>query len=59
MGIDSDQIASAIGISLMLLFLVHRTIIREMPQRRLVWVALVCVGVAVVVTMLVWMSLTH
>lgn len=56
---NNDQIASAIGISLMLIFLVHRTITREMPQRRFVWMALLCVGVAVVVTMLVWMSLTH
>ena len=59
MGISSDQIASAVGISLMLLFLVHRTIGGQMPQNRFVRVALLWVAVAIVVTVLVWITLTR
>lgn len=55
MGIAGDQIAGAVGISLMLLMLIHRVVRANVPRGRFLRMALVWAAIVVFVTIVVLM----
>lgn len=58
MGISGDQIAGLIGISLILLMLIHRLVNEKMPKGRFLRMSLVWAGIVVFITVVV-MTFQH
>lgn len=53
MDLNGTQIASAIGVAMMLLLMIHRLILADLPGRRSVWMLLIWALIVIVATVVV------